>query len=74
MALTPETSARIQLLRQKSRDGTITQEELREALAMLREDRAMSADTSAKSKARKSVAAEKKNINSDDLLGELDGL
>lgn len=52
----------------------MTQEEYKEVLRELRVDRVKAGEVSAASKARKSTAAAKKNINSDDLLGELDGL
>lgn len=71
---TPQESLEIQQYRQKVNAGTITKEELQHALALLRKGRAGAAATSAASKERKSSAAAKKNINSDNLLGELDGL
>jgi len=75
MALSPETIERIAVLRQKSRENTLTQEEMREAINLMRNERLTAHATSATSKARKSTAAAKKGpINSDDLLSELDGL
>jgi hypothetical protein len=71
MAQSAEMQARIQHWRSKAREGTMTQEDFREALAALREDRAVSSATSAASKARKSAAKAKVAINSDDLLSEL---
>jgi hypothetical protein len=69
--MTPETQAKIQMFRQKSREGTITTEELREALAIMREDRVGAQTTSTASRTKKAAKAA---INSDDLLGELDSL
>jgi hypothetical protein len=72
--MSPESIAQLAILREKSRAGTITLEEQKEALRIMREDRVAAATTSAKSKARKSDAAAKKAISSDDLLSELEGL
>lgn len=74
MALTAEMQAQVQLWRQKAREGTLTQEEMRAAIAALRQDRVSAADTSAKSREKKATTRAKANINSDDLLNELDGL
>lgn len=71
MALSPEAQARVQLLRQRSREGTLTDEEAREAIILLRQDRVAAAAASAKSKAKKAAAAP---VNSEDLLSELDNL
>ena len=60
--------AKIQLYRQKAREGTLTQEEVKEALIYLRQGRAAAAATSATSRAKKAP------INSDALLDELGGL
>lgn len=70
----PQESAEIQLYRQKVNDGTITKEELQRGLALLRKGRSSAHATSAASKERKAGAAAKKNVNSDALLGELDGM
>lgn len=70
MALTPEGQLKVQLWRQKSREGTLTPEELREAIIFLRQDRVTAAATSEKSRAKKAKPA----ANSDDLLNELEGL
>lgn len=69
---TPETQQKIFLWRQKIADGTMTREEQREAIQALRQDRIRASATSAKAKTRK--AAEKKVINSDDLLAGLEDL
>lgn len=72
MAQSSEVQARIQLLRQKSRDGTLSLEEMREAITLMRQDRVGASAVSAKAKERKSASKAKASINSDDLLGELD--
>lgn len=66
--MTPDMTTKVQLWRQKARDGTLTQEEMREAIAALRADRA----TIGAAKGKRTTT--KKNINSDDLLNELDNL
>lgn len=72
--MTPEMQSQIQLWRQKARDGTLTQDEMRQAIVALRQDRVGAAATSAKSKTTRATAKAKANVNSDDLLSELDGL
>ena len=74
MAQSPEMQAKIQLWRQKAREGTLTQDEMREAIAALRQDRGGAAATSEKSREKKATSRAKANVNSDDLLSELDGL
>ena len=74
MAQSPEMQAKIQLWRQKAREGTLTQDEMREAIAALRQDRVGAATTSEKSREKRATTRAKANINSDDLLGELDNL
>lgn len=70
--LSPEMQSRLAELRQKSRENAITKEELQEALSMMRQERVGASATSATAKAKKSTAAAKKNIDSDDLLSQLD--
>lgn len=72
MTLGLDMHARVQMLRQKARDNQLTLEETREALQYLRGDRARAQATSTKSRGTK--AAGKKAVDSDGLLGELDGL
>lgn len=63
---------KIQEWRRKSADGSITLEEMREAIAAIRKERVNAQETSTKSKAKKAEAkAKAQPINSDDLLGEL---
>ncbi len=62
----------IQTWRQKSRDGTITMEEMRLAVAKIREERIGKGAVSAAAKVKKAATAVKKlPINSDDLLAGL---
>lgn len=72
--MSPEMSAKVQLWRQKAREGTLSVEESREALAFLRADRVHAAATSKASSTRKATSAAKKSIDSDSLLDELGGL
>lgn len=60
-------TSQIQLWRQKVHDGTITQEEMREAIAAIRKERVGSSEVSAVSRAKK---APKAPINADDLLAK----
>lgn len=68
----PEESLKIQMLRQKVSNNTITKEELKEGMALLARARGVGAATAAASKTRK--AAAKGPINSDNMLDELGGL
>jgi hypothetical protein len=68
----PQESAEIQNLRQKAMSNTITPQELRRGIELLRQGRVQAAATSAKSKATK--AAKATPVNSDSLLDELGGL
>lgn len=72
--MSPEASAKVQLWRQKAREGTLTLEETREALAYLRQDRINAATSSAKASTKKAAGTAKKSIDSDSLLDELDNL
>lgn len=63
---------RVQEWRRKSAEGTMTLEEMKEAIAAIRKERVNAQETSTKSKAKKAVAAAKAApIDSDGLLGEL---
>lgn len=70
MAQTPEMQAKLSVWREKARAGTLSQEEMREAICALREDRTRSITAGAEKKSR----AVKKVVSADDLLSELDGL
>lgn len=63
----------IQLWRQKSADGSITLEEMRDAIAAIRKERVEKSITSDASTQRKATAKAKAvPIDSDDLLKELE--
>lgn len=76
--ISTETQVQLAIYRQKARDNTITQEEMKDAIKLMRSERVGAAVVSASSKAAKSVAKEKAapkaKPNGDDLLSELDGL
>lgn len=68
-------NANVQLWRQKAADGSITMEEMVEAIKAIRKERVGAQEVSTKSRsttAKKKAAAEP--INSDDLLSGLDSL
>lgn len=71
---------KIQLWRQKSQDGTITLDEMREAIAAIRKERVNAQEKSTTSRTRKAKAEQSSGgttssksapINGDDLLSEL---
>jgi len=70
-----ELQAKISGWRLKAAEGTLTLEEMKEAIIYLRAGR-MSAAASANTARRASAAGAKKTVisNSDDLLSELEGL
>jgi len=72
--MSPEVNAKIQLWRQKAREGTLTQDEMKEAILVLRADRQGAASTSAASREKKAAGRAKAAINSDSLLDELGDL
>ncbi len=66
--MTPETNSRIQILRQRARDGTLTEADMAEAIRMLRGDRqsaSIASDTSKRKAAKAAIP------DSDSLLREL---
>lgn len=65
----PEVQSRLAILRAKAADDTITPEELREAVQILRADRRSAAATPSKSSRAKGPVR-----SADSLLGELDAL
>lgn len=67
----PETQSKIANWRLKAQLGTITLEEMREAIKLMREDRVSSTAASPKAKSARAKAP-KKSV--DDLLGELENL
>lgn len=76
--ISAETQARLAILRQKARDNTITQEEMKEAIQLMRTERVGASAVSAAAKATKATAktkaAPKAKPNGDDLLSELDSI
>lgn len=66
--LSPEAQTRISELRAKSNAGTITLDEMKEVVRLMREGRASSIDAQAKTKAKKATRS------ADDMLSELGGL
>jgi hypothetical protein len=68
------TQEQIMIWRAKARDGTMTIEEQRDAIAHMRADRKRAGETSGKARTTKAKTAAKKDIDSDGLLGELEGL
>lgn len=70
-----ELQAKIASWRLRAADGTLTLDEMKEAIVYLRAGR-MSAATAAVATKRASAAGAKKTVisNSDDLLSELEGL
>jgi hypothetical protein len=69
----PELLNQISVWRQKSADGTITLEEMREAVKLLRGNRLGAQNAAAASKA-KSKSSSGPSKSAGDLLSELDGL
>lgn len=67
--LSPELQIKIATWRQKVADNTLTLEEMREAVKLIRGDRLSAAQASAKSRASKGPKK-----SGDDLLAELDGI
>lgn len=66
--LSPETQAKVALWRQKARDGTLTMEESREALKLLREDRLNAGATTTKASAGRSLKAQAAAVDTKSLL------
>lgn len=70
MIQSPEVQARIAELRQKIHANTITQDELREGISLMRQARGATPQATAGSRAKRVTA----KPNGDDLLFELEGL
>lgn len=66
--LSPEDQSRLTQLRAKAIDGSITMEEMKEVIRVLRQGRLAAAESAQKSKAKKS------SKSADDMLSELGGL
>ena len=71
-AQSPELQLNIQLWRQKARDGTLTLEEMREAIKALRKDRGATAQSTAGSRTTRTRKAASSKPDADDLLKELE--
>jgi hypothetical protein len=71
MIYSAETQARIAALRAKGAEGTLTREDMREAVRLLKQDRNSAATASSNSYRR---AAKAEIPDADSLLGELGGL
>ena len=69
--MTPETNAKIAIYRQKAIEGSLTVEDMKEAIILLRGDRKGAAVASEKSRRTKAKAI---IPSADDLLSELEGL
>jgi hypothetical protein len=70
----PEITARIAQLRVKASDGTISIEEMRESVKLIRQGRMVAADAAAKSKSASGGKAKKPTKSADEMLNELAGL
>lgn len=66
--MSPEVSSKLATWRQKALDNTLTQEEMREAIKLMRGDRVGASIASAKSRTAKAKA---EIPSADDLLSEL---
>jgi hypothetical protein len=66
--MTPELQSKVLLWRQKAADGTLSIEEMKEAVLALREGRVSASAASDKSRAKKAAKA---IPSADDLLNEL---
>lgn len=64
----PELQSKLAIFRQKVADKTITDDELREATALLRQERKAASQNAAKKRVKPAAR------NGDDLLAELDQL
>lgn len=69
----PELQAKLAEWRVKAVEGTLTKEEMAEAITALRGERTQAA-TAPTGERKRSTAAKKAPINSDDLLSQLEGL
>ena len=64
----------IQLWREKARKNEMTPVEYREVINYIRQGREAASKASDKSKTTRAAGKAKANVNSDDLLSELDGI
>ncbi len=70
MILQPETASKLAIWREKAKNNTLTRDEMREAVALLRGDRRGAAAASTQAKAKRAKA---EIPDGDDLLKELMG-
>lgn len=73
-AQSPELQLKIQQWRAKAREGALSQDEMREAIAALRRDRGAIAAPTAGTKVTKARKAAAAKPDSDAMLDELDNL
>lgn len=73
MQLSPELQAKVMIWRRKAIEGTITDEEMREAVDILRQGRLTAAQSAAASSSRTKAKA-KAIVSADSILDELKGL
>lgn len=66
--ISPETQSKMQIWRQKALDGSLSMDELKEAVAALRADRKSAMETSA---AKRTAKAKKEIPSAQDLLADL---
>lgn len=66
--ISPELQAKLAIWKQKAISDTLTIEEMREAITLLRGDRRSASEATKRTKAKKAVKS------ADELLGELEGL
>lgn len=72
MALSAENTARLLAIRQKSIEGTATIDELKEGIAILRQDRVSAQIASSQSKTTRAAAA--KPVDTGSILADLKNL
>lgn len=65
MIMSPEMVEKISIWRRRAIEGTLTPEEMREAILVLRQNRKTSSTAAARSRAKSAI------VSADDLLGEL---
>jgi hypothetical protein len=70
--LSPELQSKMLIWRQKSKEGTITIDEMKEAIIALRESRKTAAETSSSPRAKSKSPPSDKKV--EDMLSELEGL
>ncbi len=64
-----DLTTQVQEWRRKAKEGTLTQEEMRQAISMMREGRVSAVATSTKARAKKAAPAK---VDSEGMLDELD--